>query len=120
MDEISQNFEEFLPNEDLLSQLQAYAHLRNYQSTVVDLMVYGLANVTLTTCAIFSESKGVVNRTIIEPREGKKSSSMIRLCKIGPHYDAVLKLSSTEGKIYDISTFSCWISRFEVKVLTIN
>ena len=70
IDEISQNmsfFEEFLPNEDLLSQLQAYIHLRNYQSTVVDLMVYGLANATLTTCVIFSESKGVVNRTVIEP-----------------------------------------------------
>ena len=70
VDEISNNlsfFKDFLPNEDLLSQLQAYVHLHQYESTVVDLMVYGLANATLTTCVIFSEFRGVVNQTVIEP-----------------------------------------------------
>ena len=41
--EISKNlgfYSEFLPDEDLSSQLEAYALLHNYQSTVVDLMVY--------------------------------------------------------------------------------
>jgi len=68
--EISKNFgfySEFLPGEDLSSQLEAYALLRNYKSTVVDLMVYALANATQTTCIVLSSRDGEVRTTRIEP-----------------------------------------------------
>ena len=94
--EISNNlyfYGEFLPNEDLLSQLEAYAIHHQYESTVVDLMVYSLASATCTTCTILSMSGGVVQRTVIKPREGIESMWSISLCKLGPHYDAVVKES---------------------------
>ena len=75
--EIAENlsfYNEFLPNEDLISQLEEYAFLNHYQSTVVDLMVYSLASATCTTCIIFSAPQGVVQETVIEPREGIKSN----------------------------------------------
>ena len=59
--EISANlgfYGEFLPDEDLKCQLEAYALLNNYQSTVVDLMVYALASATHTTCILFSARDG--------------------------------------------------------------
>lgn len=86
---------EFLPSEDLRRQLEAYALLHNYHSAVVDLMVHALANATRTTCIILSAKDGEVRTTKISPREGVKSSNVIRLCKIGPHYDAVVDKSST-------------------------
>ena len=88
---------EFLPNEDLRRQLEAYALLHNYHSAVVDLMVHALANATSTTCIILSAKHGLVRTTKISPREGVKSTNIIRLCKIGQHYDAVVDKSSTSG-----------------------
>ena len=77
---------EFLPNEDLRRQL-----------AVVDLMVHALANAISTTCIILSAKHGLVRTTKISPREGVKSTNIIRLCKIGQHYDAVVDKSSTSG-----------------------
>lgn len=97
MAEIANNlhfYSDFLPNEDLLSQLQAYATHHNYLNTVVDLMVHSLASATCTTCVILSAPQGVVRKTLIEPREGIKSTATIYLCKLGMHYDAVLKVST--------------------------
>jgi hypothetical protein len=88
---------EFLPGEDLRRQLEAYALLHNYHSAVVDLMVHALANATRTTCIVLSARHGQVRTTKINPREGVKSNNIIRLCKIGPHYDAVISKSSTSG-----------------------
>lgn len=93
--EISDNlhfYSEFLPDEDLSSQLEAYALLHNYQSTVVDLMVYALANATNTTCIVFSTLDGEVRTTRIEPRQGNEANHTIHVCKFGPHYDAVLDM----------------------------
>lgn len=96
--EISNNlvfYSEFLPNEDLSRQLQAYVLLHNYHSAVVDLMVYALANATCTTCIILSAKHGAVRTTRIDPRQGVQSNHIIRVCKIGAHYDAVLDKSDT-------------------------
>jgi len=71
-----------------------YALLHNYQSTVVDLMVYALANATQTTCIVLSSRDGEVWTTRIEPREGIDANHTIHVCKFGPHYDAVLDLST--------------------------
>ena len=64
------------------------------QSTVVDLMVYALANATQTTCIVLSSRDGEVRTTRIEPREGIDANHTIHVCKFGPHYDAVLDLST--------------------------
>lgn len=90
-------YNEFLPNEDLSRQLEAYVLLHNYHSAVVDLMVYALANVTCTTCIILSAKQGVVRTTRIDPRQGVQSNHVIRVCKIGAHYDAVLDKSATSN-----------------------
>ena len=100
--EISENlgfYGEFLPDEDLKCQLEAYALLNNYQSTVVDLMVYALASATHTTCILFSARDGKLRTTRIEPRQGIESNHTIHVCKFGPHYDAVLDMSTpVEGR----------------------
>lgn len=90
-------YSEFLPDEDLKCQLLAYALLRNYHSSVVDLMVYALANATSTTCIVLSAKDGAVRTTQINPREGVKSKYVIRVSKIGSHYDAILDKSTTSG-----------------------
>ena len=94
--EISNNLQfycYFLPGEDLMSQLDAYAIHHNYQNTVIDLMVHSLASAT-STCTILSAPQGVVRKTVVEPREGIRSTAAINLCKLGMHYDAVLKVSA--------------------------
>ena len=88
-------YKEFLPNEDLKHQLEAYALLHNYHSAVVDLMVHALANATCTTCIVLSARCGEVRTTKIDPREGKASKYIIRVCKVGPHYDAVVDKATT-------------------------
>ena len=95
--EISNNlhfYPNFLPGEDLVSQLEAYAIQHRYQNTVVDLMVHSLATATSTTCVTLSAPHGVVRKTLVEPREGIQSTATIHLCKLGVHYDAVLKSSA--------------------------
>ena len=72
--EISDNlrfYSEFLPDEDLSSQLEAYALLHNYQSTVVDLMVYALTNATNTTCnsVQYTRRRGSDNKDRTPTRE---------------------------------------------------
>ena len=97
MAEISENlgfYGEFLPDEDLKCQLEAYALLNNYQSTVVDLMVCDLASATHTTCILFSTRDGKL-QTRIEPRQGLESNHTIHVCKFGPHYDAVLDVNTS-------------------------
>lgn len=88
-------YKEFLPNEDLKRQLESYALLHNYHSAVVDLMIYALANATCTTCIVLSARFGKVRTTKIDPREGVVSSQIIRVCKVGAHYDAVVDNSTT-------------------------
>lgn len=88
-------YSEFLPDEDLSFQLEAYALLYNYHSAVVDLMVHALANATCTTCIVLSAKCGEVRTTKIDPREGVQSNCTIRVCKVGHHYDAVLAESTT-------------------------
>jgi len=85
---------EFMLDEDIVSQLEAYVLQRQYHNTVVDLMLHSLASATRTTCVIISMWQGVVQETVVEPREGIESACKIHLCKVGPHYDAVLKTSS--------------------------
>lgn len=97
--EISNNlsfYSDFLPGEDLLSQLQAYSIQRDYRNTVVDLMVHSLASATCTTCVVLSAPQGVVRKTVIEPRKGIMSTATIYLCKLGMHYDAVQKASESD------------------------
>lgn len=105
--EISNNldfYSDFLPGEDLLSQLEAYAVQHEYDDMVVDLMVHSLASATSTTCIVLSAPQGVVRKTLVEPREGIKSTATIHLCKLGMHYDAVVKASAevplTTGEQY--------------------
>ena len=107
--EISDNlhfYSEFLPGEDLSSQLEAYALVHNYQSTVVDLMVYALANATNTTCIVFSVLDGEVWTTKIEPRPGNEANHTIHVCKFGPHYDAVLDMRTPLDAVAGETTVS--------------
>ena len=61
-------YSEFFPDEDQLSQLEAYAIQHRYENEVVDLLVHSLASATCTTCVIFSVPDGIFQRTVIEPR----------------------------------------------------
>ena len=88
-------YKEFLPDEDLKHQLEVYSLLHNYNSDVVDLMVHALANATCTTCIILSAMNGKVRTTRIDPRQEVNSNNIIRVCKVGPHYDAVVNVSTT-------------------------
>ena len=109
--EISDNlcfYSEFLPDEDLSSQLEEYVLLRNYQSTVVDLMVYALANATNTTCIVFSTRNGEVRTTKIEPRQGNEANHTIHVCKFGPHYDSILDKATTLDAVAGKTTVSLY------------
>ena len=100
-------YKEFLPNEDLEKQLQYYAVLRDYDSAVVDLMVYALANATCTTCIVLSVQSGQVNATKISPRQQESSKRTIRVCKVGNHYDAVLQCTSDVSAVAGNNNYTC-------------
>ena len=92
---------EFLKNRDRYSdfvdikeeELEAYVKYKKYNSSLVDVIPYVVANITNTSISILQVQNGQVNTLLISPRnmEPEKVERTIYVYKTGDHYDAILE-----------------------------
>ena len=100
IDEIVENinfYQDFVDG-DMMEQLTEYRSLGMYQSEVVDMMLYALANATRISCDVLSVRDDRVQTISITPR-GEQPNTTIKVFKLGAHYDGVAHVeNSKEGR----------------------
>ena len=101
-EELLRNIEFYAPfvgNLDVVAELDSYVISKSYDSGVVDLMLYVLANATQTSILVFYPLEDNV-RTLLIPPSNATARRTIYISKIGQHYDAILdKENSSRLKI---------------------
>ena len=90
----------FVGDIDLIAELDDYLESKIYNSSLVDLMLHVLANVTKMSLLVFYTHMGSVRNLLIPPRNGS-SKKMVHLAKLGQHYDAILDVSTINTNLVE-------------------
>ena len=109
--EILENLDFYAPfvgEQDLVEELDSYLDSQHYNSSVVDLMLHVLANLTHTSVLVFYVIGEDVRTLLIHPSK-EISQRTIYLSKVGQHYDAIL----------DVETFSKSVMKLAVSWLSL-